>query len=454
MSHIFGTNAAGRLLIAQICALVVMISSSTSAYSQDVTPIPVAPSAPSAPPSTGEPSASPVASADRTVLSTTIRETLPNRTTAKRFGEGLAATFAEADGPVIYSVKGDAPLMPASTIKLFTAAFALRALGPDTRLATTVRLVSRDTTDPSNATIALVGGGDPLLSSANLRQLAKSTHTSLASLGVSKVSVIIDDQLFPEPSPASGWRGSYGLSTIAPVRALNRDRRNLSDSSKDAAQFFVKRLREAGTPARLMGRGERVDPNTAPELASYRGHTVSHAVRLMSVLSDNDIAENLFRHIAIARGYPPTWQGASNAFAAEANSLGISATNLKFVDGSGLSRDNRLTPNALVQLLQISLSGKEPALVGLTNDTYLASAGKSGTLRSRYESDKIKCSKGEIYAKTGSLRDVSSLAGVANGVDGHRRVFAVLVNGPRVKSAPRSISNGIDSLATTLVGCR
>jgi D-alanyl-D-alanine carboxypeptidase/D-alanyl-D-alanine-endopeptidase (penicillin-binding protein 4) len=107
-----------------------------------------------------------------------------------------------------------------------------------------------------------------------------------------------------------------------------------------------------------------------------------------------------------------------------------------------------------VQLLQISLSGKEPALTGLSNDTYLARAGKSGTLRARYENDKIKCSMGEIYAKTGSLRDVSSLAGVANGVDGHRRVFAVLVNGPRVQRAPRSISDGVDSLATTLVGCR
>jgi D-alanyl-D-alanine carboxypeptidase/D-alanyl-D-alanine-endopeptidase (penicillin-binding protein 4) len=317
-----------------------------------------------------------------------------------------------------------------------------------------VRLISRDPADPSIATIALVGGGDPLLTSANLRQLARDTHTALAGLGVNQVSVLIDDELFPKPSPAAGWRGSYGLSTIAPVRALNRDRRNLSDSSKDAAQFFVKRLREAGTPARLSGRGERSDPNTATELAIYRGHTVAHAVRLMSVLSDNDIAENLFRHVAIARGYPPTWQGAANAFTAEANNLGIPAANLKFVDGSGLSRENRLTPNSLVQLLQISLSGKEPALTGLSNDTYLARAGKSGTLRARYENDKIKCSKGEIYAKTGSLRDVSALAGVANGVDGHRRVFAVLVNGPRVQSAPRSISNGVDSLATTLVGCR
>lgn len=342
--------------------------------------------------------------------------------------------------------------MPASTIKLFTAALALRALGPDTRLPTRVTLVSRDEADPSKATISLVAGGDPLLSSANLRELAKKTQAALVLLGVTSVDLVFDDSLFPPPSAAPGWRNSYGASTIAPVRALVRDRRNLADTGKDAAVFFNKRLRAEGVQTKLVGR--QSGTAGATEIASYRGHTVSHAVRLMSVLSDNDIAENLFRHTAIARGYPPTWDGASAAMAAEAQLMGIPTKELKFVDGSGLSRSNRLTSDALVSLLQKAASGADPALGGLADGTYLATSGRSGTLSARYNNVKTRCSKGVVDAKTGSLRDVVALAGLATGVDGHRRAFAVLVNGSSVQASPRKVNNAIDSLATTLVGCR
>jgi D-alanyl-D-alanine carboxypeptidase/D-alanyl-D-alanine-endopeptidase (penicillin-binding protein 4) len=342
--------------------------------------------------------------------------------------------------------------MPASTIKIFTAALALRALGPDTRLPTRVTLLGRDENDPTRATISLVAGGDPLLSSANLRELAKKTHAALAPQGITSLDVAFDDSLFPPPTPAPGWRGSYSLSTVAPVRALVRDRRNFSDTSKDTATFFNKRLKAEGFQTRLIGR--QSGTSSSPEVDSYRGHTVSHAVRLMSVLSDNDIAENLFRHTAIARGFPPTWAGASAAMTAESRQLGILTEGLNFVDGSGLSRSNRLTSDSLVALLQKAGSGADSSLAGLADSTYLATAGRSGTLSGRFRNEKTSCSRGAIDAKTGSLRDVVALAGLATGVDGHRRAFAVLVNGQTVQSGPRRISNAIDSLTTTLVGCR
>lgn len=461
MSHISPANAPSRTLFIIFLSLLATIFAITSiapsSFAQEIQPIPVAPTTPATPGAPASPEVitpPPASSVDRNALSSLIRQKLPKRATNNRFGEGLGATFAEMDGPLIYSVRGDTPLMPASTIKLFTAAFALRALGPDLRLPTKVVLLGRSEADPSFAQVSLIGSGDPLLSSANLRQLAKDTHNALAAQGITQVEVFFDDGLFPAPKPAPGWRSSYGLSTVAPVRALNRDRRNVHDSSKDAAQFFTKRLRNLGTAAKLGGRQIGTDMNAAIELANYQGHTVSHAVRLMSVLSDNDIAENLFRLVAINRGYPPTWEGARAAATAEAAALGIDTKGLRFTDGSGLSRDNRLTANSLVQLLQYSLSGPDQVLRGLADDTYLATAGRSGTLRARYTDTKLKCSRGEVYGKTGSLRDVSSLAGVAKGVDGHPRVFAVLVNGAKVQGAPRTVGKNIDTLATTLVGCQ
>lgn len=433
---------------------VIVIAPPIASIPNSVGPIPVAPSdaTPSAPQVTPTTPAPAAPTTDRAVLSARIQSILPKRTSSATFGDQIGATFSEIDGQILHSVQGQKPLMPASTIKLFTAALALRALGPETRLPTRVTLLSRDEANPTKATISLVAGGDPLLSSANLRELAKKTYAALAPLGVTTLDVFYDDSIFPPPSAAPGWRNSYSTSTIAPVRALVRDRRNLPDTSKDAAVFFNKRLKAEGFQTKLLGR--QSGTGGATEIASYRGHTVSHAVRLMSVLSDNDIAENLFRHTAIARGFPPTWDGASAAMAAEARLMGIPDQGLKFVDGSGLSRSNRLTSNALVTLLQKSASGVDPALSGLADGTYLATAGRSGTLSARYRSDKTRCSKGAVDAKTGSLRDVVALAGLATGVDGHRRAFAVLVNGPTVQSSPRQVNNAIDSLATTLVGCR
>lgn len=474
MSHKSVKSALIHSLIAATITALIVTNFGTIAYAQTpnsftyssvalVEPIPVAPPGGNNPPPTPEQQPAPTApgapanpgttptqpTADRAILSAKIKSILPKRATRNSLGTTFGLTFTEVGGETLHRDGGNKPLIPASTIKLFTAALALRALGPDTRLPTRVTLLN---VEGPSAKIALVAGGDPLLSSANLRELAKKTKASLDVRGVNQVEMVYDDGIFPPPSPAPGWRASYGVSTIAPVRALVRDRRNLKNTSKDAASFFAKRLRAEGVEVKMGGR--QTGTSGAEEIASYRGHTVGHAVRLMSVLSDNDIAENLFRHTAIARGFPPTWQGASQAMSAEATALGISTNGLRFVDGSGLSRDNRLTSDALVTLLNKAASGQDPALVGIADSSYLATAGRSGTLSNRYQAGKTTCSKGAVDGKTGSLRDVVALAGLATGVDGHRRSFAVLVNGPAAQAGPRRINNVIDSLATTLVGCR
>ena len=73
-----------------------------------------------------------------------------------------------ASGPVA-SHQADTPVIPASTQKLLTSAAALAVLGPDTTLEHARR---RCRADPQNGTVdrlCLVGGGDPLLSTADFR---------------------------------------------------------------------------------------------------------------------------------------------------------------------------------------------------------------------------------------------------------------------------------------------
>ena len=78
-------------------------------------------------------------------------------------------------------------------------------------------------------------------------------------------------------------------------------------------------------------------------------------------------------------------------------------------------------------------------------------AGQTGTLRSRFRAPGQRCAVGKVVAKTGTLGDAVGLAGIAEGVDGRRRVFAFLENGNRQTSAVRS---AMDTMGTAVVGCR
>jgi D-alanyl-D-alanine carboxypeptidase/D-alanyl-D-alanine-endopeptidase (penicillin-binding protein 4) len=79
-------------------------------------------------------------------------------------------------------------------------------------------------------------------------------------------------------------------------------------------------------------------------------------------------------------------------------------------------------------------------------------AGQTGTLARRYQDATHLCAAGDVLAKTGSLTDAASLAGVAKGVDGRDRVFVFLDDG--LPGRYTSVSGALDTMATTVVGCR
>lgn len=99
-------------------------------------------------------------------------------------------------------------------------------------------------------------------------------------------------------------------------------------------------------------------------------------------------------------------------------------------NGSGLSRDERITPEALALLLRhAARHPKAEAFVGS-----LAVAGVNGTAR-RYASDPRSPVYGNALLKTGSLRDVSGVAGYVNAANGTRYVVVAFVNHPNAPAA-------------------
>ena len=146
-------------------------------------------------------------------------------------------------------------------------------------------------------------------------------------------------------------------------------------------------------------------------------------VEQMLLESNNVIAENLARHVAIATGHPASFAGAAAAETAVLSRLGVK-TGLTLVDGSGLSPEDKIAPAALVQLLALAASPQHPGLRAAV--TGLPVAGFAGTLSPGQSvfGDIGGSARGVVRAKTGNLSTVAALAGLVADHDGRVLVFA------------------------------
>lgn len=99
----------------------------------------------------------------------------------------------------------------------------------------------------------------------------------------------------------------------------------------------------------------------------------------------------------------------------------LHAAEVRFEEGSGLSRNNLVSANAIVALLTFMARHREAAAF---RDT-LPVAGADGTLRARM---KATAAEGNVRAKTGTLRWANSLSGYATTAAGERVVFSVMLN--------------------------
>jgi serine-type D-Ala-D-Ala carboxypeptidase/endopeptidase (penicillin-binding protein 4) len=170
-------------------------------------------------------------------------------------------------------------------------------------------------------------------------------------------------------------------------------------------QVLSNRLIEAGIPVEACG---RISPDE--QLPPGR---VLHTIKteLPAVIarcnkdSQNLFAECLMKRLGFAKtGAPGSWEnGAAAIRLMLANRLGPTAAVVNIADGSGMSRDNRVTPRVLVRLLDAM--HQDPK----TSDIYrtsLSEAGRDGTLKDRLENI-----DGKVYGKTGFINGVSTMSG-------------------------------------------
>ena len=379
----------------------------------------------------------PAGAAPESGLSTRIDQVV----TAPALGRDVTVAVS-VDGQLLYEYDGDEKQVPASTMKVVTAATSLTALGVQTRFPTSV--VQGDSPEE----IILVGGGDPLLSRGDISKLANKTARGLKKQGTASVSLAVDDYLFPSPSDAPGWAPGDSPSYASAVRALGFAGDYSSDTTSAVRAAFTSALRDKGITVRDAGRA--LASEDAKTLARIRGGKLSEAIEWMLRVSENNVAENLFRHVALAQGYPATWSGGQAAAREVLQSLGLRTYRLTLIDGSGLSGKDRLTAESLTQILDRVVDGDHPQLAPILD--WLPVAGRTGTLTYRFNGA-ASCARDEVYAKTGSLTGVNTLAGLTKDGQGRWVSFAVMVNHRPMGYPNTSTSLAVDTIAATVNGC-
>src|SRR5699024_9338235 len=372
-------------------------------------------------------------------------------------GFGLEVRDGLSDD-VLYAKNETKPRTPASVTKVLTAAAALKSIGGQQRLATTTSF------DPQTKTVILNGGADVLLSSGDsdpgsvnghggLRTLAEDTAQALEDDSVTEVGLALDTSRYTGEDFDSGWeRSDIAKGVITPIQPLmvdtgyigSKDRQWRARSehpAADALTAFEEEAEKTGntvTEAEDDGAasagdsadGTATDGTAADgastdnieEVARVESATISEIVEYALVHSDNVVAEMLGNEVAIAQGEDGSLENGPRAvLSVLEDSIDLGRTEL--VDTSGLSYDNRIAPHDLTTVLQASVDADD-SLAGLIS--HFPVGGLTGTLTERFVQEDN--ATGAVYAKTGTLTPVTSLAGGVRDAEGRYLVSSFQID--------------------------
>lgn len=378
---------------------------------------------------------------------------------------GLVVT--DDAGEVVVAREPDRALLPASTMKVLTAAAVLDVMEPDHRLVTTVTSPSPVTPRGIVPGLRIVGAGDPALTtlahrvhvhparpSSDLEALANR----VVAAGVRRVrgDVVGDEHLFGPTNEPAGWPDRYvaeGDGRYISALTLNGGR--LVDTrgappgallgirpdplpGLNTAWEFARLLRQRGVRVDGVVRRSFVAADKAHVLARVASPPVGELVQFLLEESDNHVGDTLLRAAAAAEYGQGDWAAARSLVARSTAvalaepllgqspsspglpSLALPVADLAVDDGSGLSRLNRVTAR--------TFAGIDRAMVarhGTSWDDWLSTAGVDGTFSGRLVGTSAQ---GRFHGKSGTLADVKAVVGHVDAASGRRLHIAILAN--------------------------
>lgn len=352
--------------------------------------------------------------------------------TALKNGSALVETES---GNVLFEHRSNDSFIPASTVKLATAACAIQQLGLDYRFPTDFLLTN-------DKKLVVRGYGDPFLVSEELDLIAKA----LADKGLKKVSGIILDESFFDLNTAIDGRSSSSnpydalngalvanfntiyfskrgnqinsaepqtpitplAKEIAKKYANGKHRVNLGKDPQKSTRYYgellIEFLKKYGVSVpKSISIQNKATPTESKLFYRHRSSkTLSEVIKGLLKFSTNFMANQLFLGMGVKKYDSPATIEKGQKTLRECLQNHIGWKNFAIMEGAGLSRKNRVTAQQMMILLR----------------------------KFQPYHHLLPLEKGLFRAKTGTLTGVNTLAGYFKRNDGELIRFVILVNSP------------------------
>lgn len=376
---------------------------------------------------------------------------------------------------VVSSYNENASLVPASTTKLLTTETAMNLLGENFRWNTQLEYSGNiDAEGNLQGNLYIVGSGDPSLGTnkagaSSYREIIADFVKAMGDKGIKKVKgdIIIQTAVFkinktqklPENivwlengnyylpagstldinpqnekliskqlNPFADNKNFYYISPYIKqmVYADKFEGAGLTTKLPDAPAYLANTLRATMLKSGLSVSGKVVTKSTDlnPEkremITVYQSPTLAEIVFYTNQHSDNALAEATLRMVGFQKNGDQTLESGRKVVTDHLSAVGFDTNGLNYIDGSGLSRNNLVTPISQAKFLT-NLMGEK------YYKTYFDSlpvGGQSGTLKKWFYGN----GNGQIFAKTGTLNKVKTLAGYMKTNTGKTLVFSLLIN--------------------------
>jgi D-alanyl-D-alanine carboxypeptidase/D-alanyl-D-alanine-endopeptidase (penicillin-binding protein 4) len=349
-------------------------------------------------------------------------------------------------GDTLYSHNAGKLFMPASNQKILTSTVALAQLGPDYRFATTFVTHGKIANGVLDGDLIVIGRGDPTVSDrvkGNAMAFMQTVADSLVARGIHRIngSVRAGGNAFPDSIYGYGWewddlRGESAAPvdelefnegmTQHTVRIGGRDTLVAIATTSPADTYLgalISGLTKRGVVLSQSQPAAGFDSLAAPVDTIYSFYSPPLRDILKSFLkpSQNQTGEALIKTLGLEKTGVGTADSGAAVIKRQLAAWGMDSMSTVVYDGSGMSRHDLVTPEAIVRIL-VAIQ-RDPAFP-LFYDA-LPIAGVDGTIKSRMVGT---AAQNNIHAKTGTLEFVRSLSGYVTTAAGEKLVFSMLSN--------------------------
>jgi D-alanyl-D-alanine carboxypeptidase/D-alanyl-D-alanine-endopeptidase (penicillin-binding protein 4) len=340
----------------------------------------------------------------------TVKEYLQGLLKSKLIADNLTESQGiwMQSGPVLMADhQGTTPLPAASLTKIATSLVALKTLGPNHQFNTMISATGPIVNGVLQGDLVITGGGDPMF----VWEEAIALGNTLNKMGIKEVkgNLVIT--------------GNFAMNFQRhPLLAGQMVKQALNSKIWTRPAIYIHSIMAKGTPKPQVAIAGQVKFTAQPNpqqtlLIRHRSLPLQQLVKEMNVYSNNEIAQMLAESVG----------GHTVVQLKAAQMANVPQAEIQLINGSGLGQANRISPRAACAMLMALQQQAATHQLNLADLFPTSGFDQRGTMQHRQLPS-------ATVMKTGTLRDVSALAGVVPTRDRGLVWFAIINRGPQISA--------------------